>query len=85
VPDVGILRPLSTVNTSFASSLSAFAAPLLLLGAWTVAYTGFRSPVTASVALLEPLNACGFVTRLCLVPGASSAVFGQPANCRLAG
>jgi hypothetical protein len=37
MPDVGIVRPLSTWNTSFANSLSAFAAPRLSLGAWTVA------------------------------------------------
>jgi hypothetical protein len=46
-----MVRPRSTWNTSFASSLSAFAAPRLLFGAWTVAYTGFRLPVTGSVAL----------------------------------
>jgi hypothetical protein len=51
MPDVAIVRPLSTWATSFASSLSAFASPRLLLGAWTVAYTGLRLPVTGSFAL----------------------------------
>ncbi len=37
MPDVGMVRPLSTWATSFASSLSAFAPPRLVLGARTVA------------------------------------------------
>lgn len=36
---------------SFASSVSALAAPRFVSGAWTVRYTGLRLPVTGSLAL----------------------------------